>query len=84
MIKKIFYLLSLISCFSLPQVHALEIMLPLVYEEGLQLSDWLMSEKLDGVRAYWDGKRLLFQMIEISCRFVMAKQSCGVLLKMNS
>ncbi|MEN8142450.1 MAG: DNA ligase, partial [Thermodesulfobacteriota bacterium] len=59
MIKKIFCLLALISCFSLPNVHALEIMLPLVYEEGIELSDWLMSEKLDGVRAYWDGNKLL-------------------------
>lgn len=23
------------------------------------VSGWLMSEKLDGVRAYWDGKRLI-------------------------
>jgi DNA ligase-1 len=30
----------------------------LVYEEGLALSDWLMSEKLDGVRGYWDGRQL--------------------------
>lgn len=26
---------------------------------GQNVSGWLMSEKLDGVRAYWDGKRLL-------------------------
>lgn len=26
---------------------------------GQDVSGWLMSEKLDGVRAYWDGKRLL-------------------------
>lgn len=38
---------------------ALEVMQPLVYEEGMDLSGWVMSEKLDGVRAYWDGKRLL-------------------------
>ena len=34
-------------------------MLPLVYEEGIDVSGWLMSEKLDGVRGYWDGKRML-------------------------
>lgn len=34
-------------------------MLPMVYKEGIELSNWLMSEKLDGVRGYWDGRRLL-------------------------
>lgn len=42
-----------------PGAEALDIMLPLVYEEGIAVSDWLMSEKLDGVRGYWDGRRLL-------------------------
>ncbi len=59
MIKKIICLFAFISCFSLQNVQALEIMLPLVYEEGIELTDWLMSEKLDGVRGYWDGNRLL-------------------------
>lgn len=35
-----------------------EIMLPLVYEPGMDVSGWLMSEKLDGVRGFWDGSRL--------------------------
>lgn len=59
MIKKIICLLALLSCFPLHNVQGLEIMLPLVYKEGIDVSDWLMSEKLDGVRAYWDGSRLL-------------------------
>lgn len=29
------------------------------WENDVDLSDWWMSEKLDGVRAYWDGKRFL-------------------------
>lgn len=29
------------------------------YEQERNVTGWLMSEKLDGVRAYWDGKRLL-------------------------
>lgn len=41
------------------EVNGRELMLPQVYEGGLELSEWLMSEKLDGVRAYWDGKELL-------------------------
>ncbi|MFZ6800025.1 DNA ligase [Undibacterium sp. Di24W] len=28
---------------------------------GANISDYLMSEKLDGVRAYWDGKQLYFR-----------------------
>ncbi|KIM09141.1 MAG: hypothetical protein KU28_00410 [Sulfurovum sp. PC08-66] len=37
-----------------PQLFLLE-----TFEEDKNLSGWVMSEKLDGVRAYWDGKRLL-------------------------
>lgn len=57
--KKIICLLVVISCISLQNAEAQKIMLPLVYQEGIDLSNWLMSEKLDGVRGYWDGKRLL-------------------------
>ncbi|MBU0479554.1 MAG: DNA ligase [Proteobacteria bacterium] len=38
---------------------ALELMLPQVYEQNIDVAGWLVSEKLDGVRGYWDGKRLL-------------------------
>ncbi len=34
-------------------------MLPEVYTERVDVSGWLMSEKLDGVRGYWDGSRLV-------------------------
>lgn len=30
-----------------------------VYEQEAELADYWVSEKLDGVRGYWDGKRLL-------------------------
>lgn len=30
-----------------------------IYEEGIDLSNYWLSEKLDGVRAYWDGTRLI-------------------------
>jgi DNA ligase-1 len=33
-------------------------MLPGVYAEGRDISGWLISEKLDGVRGYWDGEQL--------------------------
>lgn len=29
------------------------------WDNDLAINDWWMSEKLDGVRAYWDGKRFL-------------------------
>ena len=34
-------------------------MLPKVYSEQVNVCGWLMSEKLDGVRGYWDGQQLL-------------------------
>jgi DNA ligase-1 len=30
-----------------------------VYRDDINVTDWVMSEKLDGVRAYWDGKQLI-------------------------
>ncbi|OGQ88800.1 MAG: DNA ligase [Deltaproteobacteria bacterium RIFOXYD12_FULL_56_24] len=35
-----------------------EPMLPQVDDGGRTISGWLMSEKLDGVRGYWDGQQL--------------------------
>ena len=29
------------------------------WENDVDLADWWMSEKLDGVRAYWDGSKFL-------------------------
>ena len=29
------------------------------YRPGMDVSGWYMSEKLDGVRAYWDGQQLV-------------------------
>ena len=34
-------------------------MLPQVYTQQVEVSGWLMSEKLDGLRGYWDGQQLL-------------------------
>lgn len=39
---------------------SLELQKPMLYKENLSNIDgWFMSEKLDGVRAYWNGKELL-------------------------
>src|SRR5467141_1278265 len=32
------------------------------WDNAADLSDWWMSEKLDGVRAYWDGKQFLSRL----------------------
>ncbi len=39
-------------------VAAGEPMLPEVYRNQVDVTGWLMSEKLDGVRGYWDGRQL--------------------------
>ncbi len=36
-----------------------DLMLLTKYRPGMDVSGWFMSEKLDGVRAYWDGRQLL-------------------------
>jgi DNA ligase-1 len=52
-------LIFLCGCFHGSDAAALGIMLPRVYEENIDISGWLVSEKLDGVRGSWDGKRLM-------------------------
>ncbi len=36
-----------------------ELQLANIYQPGINLQDYWVSEKLDGVRAYWDGKQLV-------------------------
>ncbi len=36
-----------------------ELLLLSKFRPGMNITGWYMSEKLDGVRAYWDGKQLL-------------------------
>jgi DNA ligase-1 len=43
---------------SLPETPP-ALLLAKVYENNIQLDDYWVSEKLDGVRAYWDGKNLI-------------------------
>lgn len=42
----------------LANLNALTLQKALIYKDQ-NISGWLMSEKLDGIRAYWDGKNLL-------------------------
>jgi DNA ligase-1 len=52
----------LLICRLIPSAYAqsppVEPMLPGVYSEGRDITGWLISEKLDGVRGYWDGRQL--------------------------
>jgi DNA ligase-1 len=57
MIRRLLLALTL-TALACPHARALDVMQPLVYERGRDVAGWLMSEKLDGVRAYWDGRRL--------------------------
>lgn len=57
---KILLLVALLCCGLLlaGRAAAGELMLPQVYAGQVDVAGWLMSEKLDGVRGYWDGKQL--------------------------
>ncbi len=41
----------------LSSLFSFEVQKPQIYDDQ-NISGWLMSEKLDGVRGYWDGKKL--------------------------
>ena len=47
-------------CISLP-ASASGLLLAQEYKNQ-EIAGWAMSEKLDGVRAYWDGKRLIIRL----------------------
>ncbi len=51
------FLLTLFSLFLYAQKP--ELFLLKAYHEDDNISSWYMSEKLDGIRAYWDGKHLI-------------------------
>lgn len=38
---------------------SLELQKPKIYQGDENIKNWLMSEKLDGIRGYWNGKELL-------------------------
>lgn len=41
------------------QLFSLELQKPKTYDGTQKINNWLMSEKLDGIRAFWNGKELL-------------------------
>ena len=53
-------LLIILLPFSVPHAGTIpELMLADIYREGIDLSQYRVSEKLDGVRARWDGTHLI-------------------------
>lgn len=54
-----FVLISQVSIARAAEFPPPPAMLANVYHSGVPLADYLVSEKLDGVRGYWDGKKLL-------------------------
>ena len=55
--SKIFFFLILL--FSFLYAEKPNLLLLKSYKNDVNVTNWLMSEKLDGVRAYWDGTRLI-------------------------
>ena len=60
-VKNIVYLLSGFLCFISASSFAQkpDLFLLKTYQDDKAVTGWLMSEKLDGVRAYWDGHQLI-------------------------
>lgn len=59
-----YYLLLVLLLFSVPSVSAWSaqpppLQLANVYHEGIDIKGYWVSEKLDGVRAYWNGQQLI-------------------------
>lgn len=53
------YLLFFFLLFSTLFAHKPELVLLNNYSEDINVTSWYMSEKLDGVRVYWDGEKLI-------------------------
>lgn len=52
------YLWLFAMTFLSPIASAQDILLAQIYQQGIDVKEYLVSEKLDGVRAIWDGKQL--------------------------
>jgi DNA ligase-1 len=52
-------ILLVFSCFFLISAAPLEIQKANIYHQEIDISAYLISEKLDGIRARWDGEKLL-------------------------
>lgn len=59
MVIKKLILVLLIYCYPLTAASKPELVLAKVYSADIDVEQYWVSEKLDGVRAYWDGKQLI-------------------------
>ena len=58
--KKLFFIfVSIFFVAILFASNKQKLMLAKIYHDGVNIQDYLVSEKLDGVRARWDGKNLI-------------------------
>ncbi|MEH8019414.1 DNA ligase [Rheinheimera muenzenbergensis] len=56
---KMLTVLLLVVCCQLAAAGKPELLLAQVYNDTIDVKQYWISEKLDGVRAYWDGKQLI-------------------------
>lgn len=56
---KTLIILLLVACCQLMAAGKPELLLAQVYNDTVDVRQYWVSEKLDGVRAYWDGKQLI-------------------------
>lgn len=56
--KKLIFL-CVLTIYNISQADAIQIQKPKTYQGYEDIKGWLMSEKLDGIRGYWDGKQLI-------------------------
>ena len=54
-----FRILLLICCFQLAAATKPDLLLAEVYHDAIDVQQYWISEKLDGVRAYWNGRQLI-------------------------
>ncbi|WP_290619689.1 MULTISPECIES: DNA ligase [unclassified Arsukibacterium] len=59
MVIKMLKILLLICCCHLSAATKPELLLAEVYQENIDVQQYWVSEKLDGVRAFWDGEQLI-------------------------
>lgn len=61
LLRSLLIVLSLLGQAAVVQAEVPAILLANVYRDQVEVSRYLVSEKLDGVRAIWDGKSLRFR-----------------------
>lgn len=57
--NRVLKLFLLMCCFQLTAAPKPDLLLAEVYNDAIDVQQYWVSEKLDGVRAYWDGKQLI-------------------------